>query len=283
MAFIDIQDPVKREQTVQDYIKNLKEIRQRKENQKVWGITEQRNIEKVFQPVVQATEKSASQITSEIKNLKEQPKEGKPVSRALDYYLNQLGKAKLDPYFGIYEKDGIYMMGDKEINVDKDDNIHVDEVTFKGTKGLWRLIMMKTPKVYDEEDIRDYQELIMRTNVLEVPHTTKSSDRPRNTTKYKFLTTNFTQVESGDDDSEEEKGNEKEAWKEKDQKKGTGIVFLPGDIRGLIEQFHLLLAEYRAGNKVATKNQIVAILDQLLKRNYLTQEEYNGVCRSMLC
>ena len=67
MAFIDIQDPVKREQTVQDYIKNLKEIRQRKESQKVRGITEQRNIEKVFQPVVQATEKSASQITSEIK------------------------------------------------------------------------------------------------------------------------------------------------------------------------------------------------------------------------
>ena len=184
MAFIDIQDPVKREQTVQDYIKNLKEIRQRKENQKVWGITEQRNIEKVFQPVVQATEKSASQITSEIKNLK--PKEGKPVSRALDYYLNQLSKAKLDPYFGIYEKDGIYMMGDKEINVDKDDNIHVDEVTFKGTKGLWRLIMMKTPKVYDEEDIRDYQELIMRTNVLDVPHTTNTSDRPRNTAKYIF-------------------------------------------------------------------------------------------------
>ena len=143
MAFIDIQDPVKREQTVQDYIKNLKEIRQRKESQKVRGITEQRNIEKVFQPVVQATEKSASQITSEIKNLKEQPKEGKPVSRALDYYLNQLGKAKLDPYFGIYEKDGIYMMGDKEINVDKDDNIHVDDAIFKGTKGLWRLVMMK--------------------------------------------------------------------------------------------------------------------------------------------
>ena len=45
MAFIDIQDPVKREQTVQDYIKNIKEIRQRKENQKVRGITEQRNID----------------------------------------------------------------------------------------------------------------------------------------------------------------------------------------------------------------------------------------------
>ena len=277
MAFIDIQDPVKREQTVQDYIKNLKEIRQRKENQKVRGITEQRNIEKVFQPVVQATEKSASQITSEIKNLKEQPKQGKPVSRTLDYYLNQLDKAKLDQYFGIYEKDGIYMMGDKEINVDKDDNIHVDEAIFKGTKGLWRLVMMKKPDVYDKEDIRDYQELIIRTSVLDFPHTTNAADRPRNTAKYKFLTQNFTPV-----DSDGEKDGEKD--EETDEKKdGTGIVFLPGDIRGLIEQLHLLLAEYRAGNKVATKNQIVAILDQLLKRNYLTQEEYNGVCRSMLC
>ena len=273
MAFIDIQDPVKREQTVQDYIKNIKEIRQRKENQKVRGITEQRNIEKVFQPVVQATEKSASQITSEIKNLKEQPKKGKPVSRTLDYYLNQLDKAKLDQYFGIYEKDGIYMMGDKEINVDKDDNIHVDEAIFKGTKGLWRLVMMKKPDVYDKEDIRDYQELIIRTSVLDVPHTTNAADRPRNTAKYKFLTQNFTPV-----DSDGEKEGEAE-----EKKDGTGIIFLPGDIRGLIEQLHLLLAEYRAGNKVATKNQIVAILDQLLKRNYLTQEEYNGVCRSMLC
>ena len=52
MAFIDIQDPTKREQIVQDYIKNIKEIRQRKENQKVRGIAQRRDIEKVFQPVV---------------------------------------------------------------------------------------------------------------------------------------------------------------------------------------------------------------------------------------
>ena len=166
MAFIDIQDPTKREQIVQDYIKNIEEIRQRKENQKVRGIAQRRDIEKVFQPVVQATEKSASQITSEIKNLKEQPKEQpkneKPISEALDYFLNQYDKAKLDQYFGIYEKNGIYMMGDQEIKVDEHDNIHVDEASFKGTKGLWRLIMMKKPEIYEKEDLRDYQELIMR-------------------------------------------------------------------------------------------------------------------------
>ena len=292
MAFIDIEDPVKREQIVQDYIKNLKEIREKKENEKVRGITQRRDIEKVFQPVVQATEKSTSQITNELKNLKEEPKNDKPISEALDYYLNQLDKGKVDQYFGIYEKNGIYMMGEKEIKVDKDDNIFVDEASFKGTRGLWRLIMMKKPTVFDPEDLRDYQELLMITNVLDNPHITNSSNRPKNTTKYKFLTTNFQpaddqdddkEVESGEDKSDDENTSEEEAWGEKNEKKGTGIVFLPGDINGLIEQLHLLLAEFRAGNKSATRNQIVAILDQLLKRNYLTQDEYNGVCRSILC
>ena len=48
MAFIDIEDPVKREETVQDYIRNIQEIRQRKENQKVHGMQQQQNIEKAF-------------------------------------------------------------------------------------------------------------------------------------------------------------------------------------------------------------------------------------------
>ena len=65
MAFIDIENPLKREQIVQDYIKNLKEICEKKENEKVRGITQRRHIEKVFQRVVQATEKSTSQWNKE--------------------------------------------------------------------------------------------------------------------------------------------------------------------------------------------------------------------------
>ena len=79
-----------------------------------------------------------------------------------------------------------------------------------------------------------------------------------------------------DDEIENESDNEKE-------EQGSGITFLPGDINGLIEQLHLLLAEHRAGNKSSTENQIVAILDQLLRRNYLNQEEYNAVCRTLSC
>ena len=172
MAFIDIKDPEKREEIVQDYIKNLKEIRERNENEKMRGITQKQDLARVFQPVVQATEKSASQITSELKNLKnevEKPKEEneepKATNKALEYYFEHFPKSKLDQYFGVYKENGIYMMGNKEIVVDNDNNIWLDNGSdsYKGTFGLWKLIMNKTPEGYFEEDLDNYKRLIERT------------------------------------------------------------------------------------------------------------------------
>ena len=166
-------------------------------------MTVQQNIEKVFQPVVKATEKSASQITSEIRNLKEKPK-NKPISSALNYYLNELDKSKVDKYFGIYEKDGVYMMRNKVIAVDEYDNICVDNTSFKGSKGIWRLITMKKPEMFKDEDLRDYKELIDRMDVIATPHKVNSSDRPRNTAKYAFLAENFGVLESEKEESDKE-------------------------------------------------------------------------------
>ena len=55
------------------------------------------------------------------------------------------------------------------------------------------------------------------------------------------------------------------------------IQFLPGDIRGLQTKLTYLLAEYQAGNTFATRNQIVAIADELLRRRQLSQEQYDNI------
>ena len=285
MAFIDIQDPIKREETVKDYIKNIKEIQERRENEKVRGISQRQDLTKLFQPVVQATEKSASKITNEIKGLKgevQQDEGPKPTNKALEYYLNQVNKSELDQYFGVYKENNIYMMGDKEIVVDDRNNIYLDNgaYSFKGTKGLWVLIMYNKPKpLYDEEDFVNYKELLERTNALDMPHKTSPADRPKSTTKWRFF------KENGIVQTQQQEEQEESESEEEDEKKeiGHGIRFLPGNINGLIEQLHLLLAEFRAGNKSSTRNQIVAILDELLRRNYLNQEEYNAVCRTISC
>ena len=286
MAFIDIQDPIKREETVQDYIKNLKEIRQRKEDEKVWGISQRQNIEKVFQPVVQATEKSASKITSEIKNLKKEEPEKEPKlertiersSQALDYYLNVFDTKQLDQYFGIYKKDDKYMMGDEEIKVDEFNNISIENTTIKGTKGLWRLIMMKKPEAYEQEDLENYVELLNRTHAINIPNKTEVSQKPGNTAKMRFLKEVGIVNDEAESDEYEDPLSESE-----DKKKGEGVNFLPGNIEGLVEQFRLLFAEFCAGNKSSTKKQMVAILDQLLKRGYLNQDEYNAMCEKISC
>ena len=260
MAFIDIKDPEKREEIVNDYIRNLKEIQEKTENEKVQGLTQRQEIAKVFQPVVQATEKSATQISSEIKNLKNEQddsQENIELSPALKYYFNDISQNKLDQYFSIQRDKGKLFMGNKEVIVDEENNIHIDNVVIKGTFGLWRLIMMKTPENYEKEDFDNYKELLDRIKAIENPRKKGTADRPSTTAKFTFFKEN------------------------KLVPTGTGIQFLPGDINGLLGRLRLLSAEAEAGNKASTRNQIVAILDELLRRKFLTQEEYNVVCEKI--
>ena len=58
---------------------------------------------------------------------------------------------------------------------------------------------------------------------------------------------------------------------------GHGLVFLPGDIKGLETKLTYLLGEYRAGNRTSTRNEIVSILDELLRRKSISRREYNDI------
>ena len=55
------------------------------------------------------------------------------------------------------------------------------------------------------------------------------------------------------------------------------IQFLPGDIKGLQTKLTYLLAEYRAGNTFATRNQIVAVADELFRRGHISIERYRNI------
>ena len=52
-----------------------------------------------------------------------------------------------------------------------------------------------------------------------------------------------------------------------------GIVYLPGDINGLTKKFHLLAAEFFAGN-TTVRNELVHVMDALLRLKQLTRKEY---------
>ena len=61
------------------------------------------------------------------------------------------------------------------------------EVVIEGTHGLWKLIMMKKPDVYLDEDLENYKELLDRTNAILYPHHTTEGGKPETTAKWRFL------------------------------------------------------------------------------------------------
>ena len=63
---------------------------------------------------------------------------------------------------------------------------------------------------------------------------------------------------------------------------GTGII-LPGNIKSLVDRFRLVCAERKAGNVEATTPEIVAILDEFLRRGHISKTEYNAMCGRLGC
>ena len=58
--------------------------------------------------------------------------------------------------------------------------------------------------------------------------------------------------------------------------KGEGVVYLPGDINGLAKKLQLLAAEFFAGNTTGM-NDLVHVLDALLRLKQLTRKEYTNI------
>ena len=58
MDFIDIKDPNKRDEIVADYLATIKKIQQRNEDEKASSLSRRTDLEHVFSPMIEATEKS---------------------------------------------------------------------------------------------------------------------------------------------------------------------------------------------------------------------------------
>ena len=144
------------------------------------------------------------------------------------------------------------MMGNKRVTLDRSLNIYVDGVKYKGTWELWKLIMMSKPSRGKPEDMDNYEKLARQTNILTHPRNVGGHNRPYQTYKWRNILSKFLQ-------------------------QGEGIHFLPRDIKTLEDRLEILLGEYRAGNQTSTRNEIVPIADELLKRRAISRNEYRDI------
>ena len=209
MSFLNILDPKKRDIVVNEYLTLVKKIQQEKMNEKAGDLARTENLKKVFDPVVKSTEKSTTAITNELTPLREEmrnlnenlvaemgnkqtPDEARAYrENMLEYYLYRSDKTKLDKYFGIQEiDDKFYMMGDKEVTVDRHSDIHVEGITYKATVGLWALVMLGSPKAkdYTQDDFNTYTNLVRQTNILFIPpRNLTPHSRYKSTYKWRYI------------------------------------------------------------------------------------------------
>ena len=276
MAFIDIKNPLERDKIVKEYIETVKQIKDKTLDDKAQGLQRKRQIEEVFSPVVGATNESTNKITDEIKKNRAVNESTKGywqkgfTQTAVEYYLNL--KSNKDTYYGIQKEGSNYVMGDKIVTVDEQSNIQIDGTSFQATPGLWELIMLKIPQNYTQEDMQTYEDLVYKTDVIANPLIKKSTDKPKLTVKYTKLLKYL--------EPEEVSEEEQEAPKKR-KVIGEGIQFLPGNISGLLDRLKLVYGEREAGNIKSTNNEIVGILDELLRLKYLSRGQYNMVSRSL--
>ena len=293
MSFLNINDPRKRDAIVSEYLATIKRIKNRNLEERARDFAHHEAVEQSLEPVVRSTAASTQAITNELLPIKEgisalnsklqaskqeseptipsevktEPKkeeeeevgeaeegrEEQPEENIFEQLIESAPADKIDEYFGIVEtEDDRYKMGNKTVELHGND-ITIEGTHYKGTPGLWTLIMFKKPneELYTTEDMATYEKMVRQTNLIASPNNLRPNSRINSTYKVREIFKKFTEIQQG-----------------------HGIDFLPSDIKSLQTKLCYLLGEFRAGNTAATRNEIVAIADNLLKRKRISSAEY---------
>ena len=293
MSFIKVKDPRKREELIRDFIETRKRIKDNFVARKVGEVEYQTGLTKLFKPVTDTQKTTAKEITEAQKEATEKiTKELLPIQegleklptvisfpqyQAIEEYkkeknlgptvikaLNYL-KPEDKTTFGMYFKDGDFRIGDKKVDI-KGDDIKIDGKTYKGTDGLWELIMKDEPELgkFTEDDFVNYGELLIQTNTI-YQNNNPDQNYPKSskTSKWKNII--------------------KPIWEEikrrkatKDPQPGTsgeGLKILPSDPNALINRFDLLFSSQKAGH-TGVRNEIISILDELKRQGVINVQDY---------
>ena len=238
-------------ESIKEYEQLVKKIKEKNENAKTKSMHRQMDLNEKFQPVIQATKEQTAQLKSSLVSSKDSPSESLWMGNdALDFYMHHYPQQKRDLNYGIRYDDDKLVIGDEPVKIDGN-KIYVNDKVYVSTPNLWALIMQKTPNTQqiDEQTMQEYKDLIVDAGVDEWVKENYEGG-------YKRLTKTQILAKVGT--------------------VGTGITFLPSHIKSLKHDLKLLLGEFRAGNR-ATRNEIVAIVDNLLERKKISKTEAEDI------
>ena len=209
-------------------------------------------------------EKEEEEEEEEEEEDEEEEEEKKYIGKRAYKYLNKFSK---DETFGIRKEEGEYHIGSENIKIINNDIFIANHnKMFKGTPGLWNLIMSKNPKKFEDEDYDNYKDLMIITNALHRKNDENNPNPKGNRRGFKW-TRILAPIWFG------KKGGLHKLPKEKEGYQGEGVVVIPSDPNALLERLDLLLASQEAGH-TGVRNELVSICDELKRQGVLDTNTY---------
>ena len=156
------------------------------------------------------------------------------IGKVAEKYLRKFTtKSEAVTTYGLYDRKANFNIGNKLVVIIYN-NILVDgEEEYKGTPGLWELIVSRNPDVnfYMNKDYDNYTRLILKTSALY-----RDNDPNSNCPK----------------SSKGENGKRilKTIWDNRGEYEGKGVVVIPSDPNALLERLDLLLASKKQVTRV---------------------------------
>ncbi|XP_065678337.1 uncharacterized protein LOC136093348 [Hydra vulgaris] len=234
-------------------------------NEKLGYDALQTNLEKLYKPIID----SQSGIKEGISKLENKANQIANTFSSYPALLDSETKAIMPPEvvdkmsLGPIAKEYLKLYSTKNSKKVSDD-IFGDDITIEGKKyigtpGLWEIIVKSHPVRFTNDDRNKYKEILDQTDAI---RSNLNLAKPKSSRSYKY--TNVI----------------KPIWEEMIGKSGKGVVILPSDPNALFEMLKLRLAGLQAGN-TGTRNEIVAICDELLRQGQIDDDDYKALQKAI--
>ena len=292
MSFLKINDPLKRDAIVKEYLELKNRIRGNLLSERIGESQLQTDLSKFYRPITETQKATTREITEGLKPVRkgletireqiydipdiiegreaikryekelEEEEEEEEDEEKFDiqpkYYLDQDDN---DEIFGVRKVKSRYYIGNKRVTFE-DDDIIIKETgrKFSGTPGLWGLITSKDPDKdlidWTKNDRDNYDKLMLITNALHKGYNQRKGPRSNRGPKWVNILSTI--------------------WFNKEPKRGyegSGVVVISSDPNALLERLDLLLASQEAGH-TGVRNELVSICDELKRQGVLDTNAY---------
>ena len=303
MAYLKIADPTKRDALVEEFLARKKRVRESLRKEQLQKMDADKGVSEFFKPVTDTQAELANLQTKTLSAIEGQRpllegqtnalvnfRHGEPARHSTPWETRTKSRLAYDTEdetefhsaddstislshaaqsaltgaidggaFGIKGKDGEFKIGDKKVKIGSD-TIKVGGKEHKGTEGLYQLLTRKTLKSlepYTEEEKKAYSEILLDSGAIWGKNR-RGKPASSRSAKYTHVVGPLYEMYI--------------------RKKG-GAIFLSSDPNALAKRLNLLIASANAGNNGVINNEIVTILDELLRLGCIDRTLYKNVLK----